>query len=134
MKPAFSFVEVIISVFILSYLGVAILKFNSFNKNGMRYNIEKQSKLMIYTALLYTNDAVEDNKLYRLNDLVTFNNLTDEDSRFLKNIQLKSTKDNVESFFLYNDGKEDFFIDSGDLSIKYNDNRNLNFIYVQRPL
>ena len=133
MKGAFSFIEVIVSVVILSYLGVAILNFNSFNKNAMYNNIEKQSGLLIATPLLYNDKKMDKNKEYSLNDLVTFKNLSDDDRRFLKNIKLQSNKKIEDKVFLYNDGKKDFFLEYGNIAIKYKDNKPLNFMFVEKP-
>jgi prepilin-type N-terminal cleavage/methylation domain-containing protein len=134
IKKGFSFIEVIISVVILSYLGMAILNFNSFNKKAMYNNIEKQNTLLIASPFLYIKNAIDSDKSYKLYDFVSFKNLSDEDSRFLKSIELKGKKTFKEKIFLYNDGKKDYFINYGDISIKYKKNKPLHFILVERPL
>ncbi len=132
MKGAFSFIEVIISVMILSYLGVAVLNFNSFNKSAMFHNIEKQNSLLISSAMLHNNTKIENGKTYSLNDIVTFKKLSDEDRKFLKDIKLQVDKKVDEKLFLYNDGKKDFFIEYGDINIKYKENKPLRFTFIQR--
>ncbi len=133
MKSAFSFIEVIISVVILSYLGVAILNFNSFNKNAMFKNIKKQNTLLLTSPILTLKDKIDNAKVYKLNNLVTFKNLSDEDRNFLKSIEIKAKKRLKDKLFLYNDGKKDFFVEYGSFSISYKENDPLSFMYIERP-
>lgn len=130
MKPAFSFIEVIISVAILSYLGTAILNFNSFNKKAMFNNIKKQNTLLVSSPLLYKD--IENNKNYTLFDLVSFKNLSDSDNRFLKSIKLNAKVKSMEKLFLYNDGKKDYFMEYSDVKINYKQNPALQFVSIQR--
>jgi len=133
VKSAFSFIEVIISVVILSYLGVAILNFNSFNKNAMFKNIKKQNTLLLTSPILTLKDKIDNAKVYKLNNLVTFKNLSDEDRNFLKSIEIKAKKRLKDKLFLYNDGKKDFFVEYGSFSISYKENDPLSFMYIERP-
>ena len=133
MKSAFSFIEVIISVVILSYLGVAILNFNSFNKKAMFKNIKKQNTLLLTSPILTLKDKIDNAKVYKLNNLVTFKNLSDEDRNFLKGIEIKAKKRLKDKLFLYNDGKKDFFVEYGSFSISYKENDPLLFMYIERP-
>ena len=133
MKKAFSFIEVIISAVILSFMGVAILNFNSFNKRAMEDNINKQNTLLLSSAFLYMDKDVDTDKSYKLYDLVAFNNLSDDDNKFLKNIELKGKQNLNEKIFLYTDGKDDFYIDYGSTLINYKDYKPLPFIYLKRP-
>ncbi len=132
MKKAFSFVEVIISVVILSFMGMAILNFNSFNKKAMQFHLEKQDNLLISSALLHYDKIDEKGKTYTLFDLVTFNNLDDDDRTFLNNIEITTTKVLEERMFLYTDGKKEYYINYGNINIKYNNTRPLSYIYLER--
>jgi len=133
MKPAFSFIEVIVSVIILSYLGTAILNFNSFNKNAMRVNIQKQNTLLVANSMLHIGEDFEDNKEYKLDDLLTFKNLSDEDKSYLKSVVIKGQKDLKEKLFLYNDGKKDYYLEFANIRINYKNNIPLDFLSIQRP-
>ncbi|RLA84580.1 MAG: hypothetical protein DRG78_01090 [Epsilonproteobacteria bacterium] len=133
MKKAFSFVEVIISVVILSYLGMAILKFNSFNKKAMYNYIGKQNTLLVSSPFLHIGKNIDNDKSYRLYDLVTFEKLSDEDRSFLKDIELKGNRVSREKIYLYNDGKKDYFLEYGDVTIKYKQNPPINFVSIERP-
>ncbi len=44
MRNAFSFVEVLVSIAILSFMGLALIKFNAFNRSAMERNIVKQER------------------------------------------------------------------------------------------
>jgi len=133
VKKAFSFVEVIISVVILSYLGMAILKFNSFNKKAMYNYIGKQNTLLVSSPFLHIGKNIDNDKSYRLYDLVTFEKLSDEDRSFLKDIELKGNRVSREKIYLYNDGKKDYFLEYGDVTIKYKQNPPINFVSIERP-
>ena len=133
MKKAFSFIEVIISAVILSFMGVAILNFNSFNKRAMEDNLNKQNTLLLSSAFLYIDKEIDNDKIYKLFDLVTFNNLNDDDNKFLKSIELKGKQNLNEKIFLYTDGKDDFYIDYGSTQIQYKNYKSLPFVYLKRP-
>ena len=129
MKKAFSFVEVLISVVILAFLGTAMLKFNSFNKRAMEKNILMQDHLMLSSSLIYKKD-VDNNKKITLLELTSFVNLHDDDRKFLKSIELSATRDISDKLFLYNDGKNDSYMEYGDLKIKYK-NQTINYLWMQ---
>ena len=132
LKSAFSFVEVIISVVILSFVGMALLNFNSFNKTAMFNNINLQDTLLISTPFMFHEGDVDRSKNYKLSDMVSFKNLSDDDNRFLKSITLKAKKQIDEKLFLYNDGKKDYFIEYGTMYTYYKDYRPLKTLYIQR--
>jgi len=131
VKKGFSFIEVLISVVILSFMGVAILNFNSFNKEAMRQYLKKQQLLLLSSPMLY-NEKYDNDKNYKLFDLVKFINLSDEDSKFLKSIELKGEKNFVEKVFLYNDGKKDYYIERHTLSIEYNGEKFIPYLLLQK--
>lgn len=131
MKKGFSFIEVLISVVILSFMGVAILNFNSFNKEAMRQYLKKQQLLLLSSPMLY-NGKHKNDKTYKLFDLVKFINLSDDDSKFLKSIELKGEKNFEEKVFLYNDGVKDYNIERHTLSIEYNGEKFLPYLMLQR--
>jgi len=132
MIKAFSFVEVIISAFILSFMGMAILNFNTFNKNSMENSISKQSTLLISSPLLTIDTDIDNNKDYELFDLVEFSNLDDDDKNFLKDISITGTKEFRDKIFLYTDEDGDYYIDYGIFKINYGDNKQIPYIYLQR--
>jgi len=132
MIKAFSFVEVIISAFILSFMGMAILNFNTFNKNSMENSISKQSTLLISSPLLTIDTDIDTNKDYELFDLVEFSNLDDDDKNFLKDISIGGTKEFRDKIFLYSDDDGDYYIDYGIFKINYGDNKKIPYIYLQR--
>ena len=129
MKKAFSFVEVLISVVILAFLGTAMIKFNSFNKRAMEKNILNQDHLLLSSALVYKKN-IDNDKEITLLDLTTFVNLHDDDRKFLKSVKLSATREVYEKVFLYNDGKNDSYMEYGDLKIKYKD-QVLNYLWMQ---
>lgn len=131
MKSAFSFIEVIISVVILSYLGVALLNFNSFNKSAMEQNIGKQNTLFVSTPLLYTSKEIKNDKKNSIYDFVSFKNLTDEDSLFLKSIEVKREKSLEDKLFLYTDGKKDHYLHYANTKVTYKNYKNINFILIE---
>lgn len=130
MKKGFSFIEVLVSVVILSYLGMAILNFNSFNKRVMIDTINKQSLLLVSSPLIYLNKKIDTSKEYILNDIIEFKNLHDDDRKFLKTIKVKGEKIYTDKLFLYNDGKQDKYIEYGNLNIKYKDDISLSFMFL----
>jgi Tfp pilus assembly protein PilE len=132
MKKGFSFVEVIISVMILSFMGVAILNFNSFNKKAMTTHIDKQKTILISSPMLYLKDTIESTKTYKLSELITFNNLSDEDRSFLKNIEFKATQEDIEKVFLYTDGDKEYYIEYGYKNIKYNEKNHIPYLFLER--
>ncbi len=129
MKKAFSFVEVLISVVILAFLGTAMLKFNSFNKRAMEKNILMQDHLMLSSSFIYKKD-IDNNKKINLLELTSFVNLHDDDRKFLKSIELTAQRDITDKLFLYNDGKDDSYMEYGDLKIKYK-KQTINYLWMQ---
>ncbi len=132
MKSAFSFVEVIISVVILSFVGMALLNFNSFNKTAMFNNINMQDTLLISTPFMFQEGSIDKTKDYKLSDMISFKDLSDDDNKFLKSITFKAKKNIDEKLFLYNDGKKDYFIEYGTMYTYYKDYRPLKTLYIQR--
>ncbi len=120
MRKAFSFIEVIISVVILAFLGTAMLNFNSFNKRAMEKNINMQDSILLTTPLAF-KDEIDDEKMISLFDLTSFVKLNNEDRKFLDSIEISRIKEITEKQFLYSDGKKDIFMEYGDMKIKYND-------------
>jgi len=129
MKKAFSFVEVLISVVILAFLGTAMFKFNSFNKRAMEKNLMMQDHIMLSSSLLYNKD-IDNNKKVNLLELTSFVNLHDDDRKFLKSIELSAKRNVTDKLFLYNDGKDDSYMEYGDLEIKYK-NQTINYLWMQ---
>lgn len=101
MRNGFSFVEVLASIAILSFMGLALLKFNAFNKRAMERNIIKQENTLLTSAVLYEKDInINDNKDIELLELVTFNKLHDKDRDFLRSVELNIVKNLEESLML----------------------------------
>lgn len=132
-RKAFSLIEVIISVTILSFLGVAILNFNSFNKRAMENSLSKQQSVLISSPFLSVALESDDNKEYQIAELVEFSNLSDEDRKFLSNLSIRGRKVFYEKLFLYTDGEKDYFINYGDFEIFYNEQQKIPYIYLERP-
>jgi len=131
VKKGFSFIEVLISVVILSFMGVAIVNFNNFNKEAMRLYLQKQQLLLLSSAMLY-NEKLENDKTYQLSDIVKFVNLSDEDNKLLKSIELKGEKNFQEKVFLYNDGQKDYYIEMHTLSLEYKGEKFIPYLVLQK--
>ena len=129
MIRAFSFIEVLISIVILAFLGTAMIKFNSFNKRAMEKNILKQDNILLSSSLVYNKD-IDNNKKINLLELTTFTNLHDDDRKFLKSIELSANRDITDKLFLYNDGKKDSYMEYGELKITYKE-QTLNYLWMQ---
>ncbi len=130
MREAFSFIEVIISVVILAFLGTAMLNFNSFNKRAMEKNIMMQDSILLTSSLIFV-DKIDNDKEVSLLELTSFKKLNDEDKKFLNSIEMSLEKEVIDKQFLYNDGNNSIYMDYGDLSIKYND-YTINYLWMQR--
>ena len=130
MRKAFSFVEVLISVAILAFLGTALIKFNSFNKRTMERNILSQENILLSSSLIFEKE-VENNKEIELFDLTSFTNLTDEDRNFLESIVLIADREIEDKIFLEDDGEENLYLEYGDLHVKYKENTQ-TFLWMQK--
>ncbi|MDF1875397.1 prepilin-type N-terminal cleavage/methylation domain-containing protein [Sulfurimonas sp. SAG-AH-194-I05] len=109
MRKGFSFIEVLVSVAILSFMGVALIKFNSFNKRAMERNIIKQESILLTGAILYdTKLRINDEKDIELLELVKFQNLDDKDRDFLRSIELHISKNLEDRLILGGSAGEDF--------------------------
>ena len=131
MRKGFSFVEVLISIAILSFLGLALIKFNSFNKRAMEYNILKQEAVLLSSVMLYES-KIDNDKEVELLSLIKFKNLNDEDKKFLRSIILSRNEQEVDKLFLANDGEENLYIIYNDLDIKYKDYTQ-RYLYISNP-
>ncbi len=131
MKKSFSLVEVLISAVILSFLGVAILNFNSFNKRGIEQQIIKQKALLYISPILFYDKEIETNKKYALFDLVEFESLSDEDRRFLQDIVITGVQTYEDKLYLYSDEKGDHFMEYGYKRIDMDDKKVLPFVYLR---
>jgi len=120
MRNAFSFVEVLISIMVLAYLGTALIKFNSFNKRAMESTIHSQAIILLSSPVL-SQKKLDNKKEVDLLSITAFKNLTDEDRKFLKSIKLSINKETEDKIFLADDGKEKLYLEYGDLKVKYKD-------------
>ena len=130
MRSGFSFVEVLISVAILAFLGTALIKFNAFNKRAMEKNIVMQENILLSSALLFESE-IENNKEIDLFTLIPFINLDDDDMKFLKSVKFQATKETEDKFFLGNTGEEDLYMEYGNLEIKYKEYKQ-SYLWVQK--
>ncbi|MBL0707963.1 MAG: hypothetical protein JJW00_02850 [Sulfurimonas sp.] len=130
MRNAFSFVEVIVSIAILSYMGLALLKFNAFNRHAMERNIIKQKNILLTSSILFEKDMDKHDK-GTLFELTTFVKLHDDDTAFLKSIKLESVKTLDDKLILGNTGKEEFSMEYGMISVVYEDSKQ-NYLWVQK--
>ncbi|WP_373035043.1 hypothetical protein [Sulfurimonas sp.] len=128
MRNAFSFIEVLISVMVLAFLGTALIKFNSFNKRAMERNIHSQEIILLSSAIL-SRENLDNEKEMDLLSLTEFKNLTNEDREFLKSITLSINKEIEDKIFLADDGNEKLYLEYGDLKVKYKDYTQ-NFLWM----
>ena len=128
MRSGFSFIEVLISIMVLAFLGTALIKFNSFNKRAMEHNIHSQEIILLSSSIL-SQKKLDNKKEVDLLSMTTFKNLTDKDRKFLKSIKLSIDKKLEDKIFLANDGKEKLYLEYGDLKVKYKDYTQ-NFLWM----
>lgn len=130
MRSAFSYVEVLISVAILAFLGTALIKFNAFNKRAMEKNIRSQEILLLSSGFLFEKKT-EGKKDMILFDLVKFTKLEDDDKKFLESVTMKVSSKTEDTIFLGSDGKEDLYLEYGNLKIEYKDFTQ-NYLWLQK--
>ncbi|MEA1956665.1 MAG: type II secretion system protein [Campylobacterota bacterium] len=133
MRNGFSFIEVLVSIVILATLGSALLKFNSFNKRAMEKNILSQENIFLSSSVLYIKDIdkkITTDKEEELYDLISFEKLSDKDRKFLKSITVSISVDTEDKVFLLNDGKENKYIEYGNIRIKQNENK-LSYLWLK---
>ena len=123
MRKGFGFVEVLVSIVILSMVGMALLKFNAFNKHIMQKNMQLFENSMICSPLLYLNNLEKYSAKGQVNllDITNFQNLDDDDRRFLKTQNFTLFVQEGEKAFLFNDTAEDRYMQAYSVSIKYKD-------------
>jgi len=123
MRKGFGFVEVLVSIVILSMVGMALLKFNAFNKHIMQKNMQLFENSMICSPLLYLNNLEKYSAKGQVNllDITNFQNLDDDDRRFLKTQNFTLFVQEGEKAFLFNDTTEDRYMQAYSVSIKYKD-------------
>jgi len=130
VRSAFSYVEVLISVAILAFLGTALIKFNAFNKRAMEKNIRSQEILLLSSGFLFEKKT-EGKKDMILFDLVKFTKLEDDDKKFLESVTMKVSSKPEDTIFLGSDGKEDLYLEYGNLKIEYKDFTQ-NYLWLQK--
>ena len=130
MRGGFSYVEVLISVAILAFLGVALLKFNSFNARAMEKNILTQENTLLSSGLLFEKKSKE-KKDIRLFDVMKFAKLKDEDRKFLQSIVMNVSSTTEDKIFLGNDGKKELYLEYGTTKVKYKDFTQ-NYLWLQK--
>ena len=128
MRSAFSFIEVLVSVMVLAFLGTALIKFNSFNKRAMERNILSQKTILLSSAIL-SQKKLDNKKEVDLLSITTFKNLSNKDREFLKSITLSIDKEIEDKMFLASDGKKDLYLEYGNLKVKYK-NYTQNFLWM----
>ena len=130
MRGGFSFVEVLISVMILALLGTALIKFNSFNKRAMEKNILSQENILLSSAIMF-EDEIDNDKEIELFELVEFEQLHDDDMKFLKSIMLKANKEIEDKIFLPGLDDDRAALEYGEFGITYKDNTQ-KYLWIQR--
>jgi len=128
VRSAFSFIEVLVSVMVLAFLGTALIKFNSFNKRAMERNILSQKTILLSSAIL-SQKKLDNKKEVDLLSITTFKNLSNKDREFLKSITLSIDKEIEDKMFLASDGKKDLYLEYGNLKVKYK-NYTQNFLWM----
>jgi prepilin-type N-terminal cleavage/methylation domain-containing protein len=132
MRNGFSFVEVLISVVILSMVGMALLKFNAFNKHIMQKSIRSFENNLINSPLLYIKnlDNYSVSEDFNLYDITAFSNLNDADRKFLKNTHFTLTVTEGEKIFLFNDQKQSRYLQAYNLYIQYKESKT-NYLLIK---
>ncbi|WP_455756681.1 type II secretion system protein [Sulfurimonas sp.] len=130
MRNGFSFVEVLVSVAILSFMGLGLLKFNAFNKRAMERNILKQENILITNSMLFEKE-IEDGRTIELKDIMSFTNLNDDDRIFLESIELRANKTLEDKLVLGYTGEEELSIEYGYIALTYKDFTQ-NYIWAQK--
>ena len=130
MRNGFSFVEVLVSVAILSFMGLTLIKFNSFNKRAMERNIIKQENILLSSAMLFEKET-QNNKKIKLFDITSFTKLHDDDRKFLKSIELDAIKTLDDKLILGSTDEEELNIEYGSLKIRYKDYTQ-NYLWAQK--
>jgi len=135
MRNGFSFVEVLVSVAILSLLGSALLKFNSFNKRMMEKTLISQKNILLYSSVLYMKDLDKKGALGKtmtLMDVVSFNNISDNDRKFLKSHSFDISVKKQEKVFLFASQDGDSYIDNSLVDIQ-KDGNTIQYLLLKRP-
>ena len=135
MRNGFSFVEVLVSVAILSLLGSALLKFNSFNKRMMEKTLISQKNILLYSSVLYMKDLDKKGALGKtmtLMDVVSFNNISDNDRKFLKSHSFDISVKKQEKVFLFASQDGDSYIDNSLVDIQ-KDGNTIQYLSLKRP-
>lgn len=130
MRGGFSFLEVLVSIAILSFLGTALIKFNSFNKRAMERNILSQRNILLSSPLIFKR-VIKKKKKVTLFTLTHFTNLTDADRKFLKSIVLVADKEVEDKIFLDDTGSEKLYLEYGNLYVKYKENTQ-TYLWMQK--
>lgn len=130
MRKAFSFAEVLISIAVLAFLGVALIKFNAFNKRVMERNILSERHLLLSSNILYAKE-IDNEREVELIEFSSLKTLHDDDREFLRDIKIKVNKEEGDKIFLGSTGENDLFIEYGDLDITL-DGYTQKFLWMQK--
>jgi len=105
MRNAFGFVEVLVSVVILATLGMALLKFNAFNKYTIQKNMLFLESSMLETPLLYQENLLNFTTPTKqtLLDITAFENIDDATRKFLQEQTFDIMTQEQERIYLMDD-------------------------------
>lgn len=105
-RGGFTFIEILISVLIITIASTAIFKFNMFIKN----KTEKELLLketMALSSPFFTTVKLDKTREYSVFDFVVFGNLSDEERKVLKDTKIKISYEEKPTIELYNEGDVD---------------------------
>ncbi|WP_187647797.1 prepilin-type N-terminal cleavage/methylation domain-containing protein [Nitrosophilus labii] len=98
MSNSFTFIEILISVTILSIVGTALLNLSSSDKRLIEYSKEKKNSTMLSTYVYTRYDSKLKNKNAQLYSLIKNDYIVENEDikKFLKNkkVQINSKEDN----------------------------------------
>ncbi|WP_456323377.1 hypothetical protein [Hydrogenimonas sp.] len=109
-SPAFTLLEVLISIMLLFTMGLALLKFDSWTKREIKRYSGKAILLYRSTPLLYANLHRIEKRDITLYDTTRFAKLRDDEIFWLKNLEAKAALGKEEKKTLFQ---------SGDLDLTY---------------
>ncbi len=131
MTKAFTLIEVLVSVIILSYVGVGLLQISSNNKHNFIYLREKSHYDRLASIAFIHNSPKYNHKTMNLYDYIRddYTNIDDELRKYLKNIKVTYEEKEISTFKPLEEDKEDISSDFQENNGKMQSALNLTINY-----
>lgn len=103
-KKAFSFIEVLVSIVLLSIGLLALLKFDGFLKFDIEKSMDRHKVMMLSSG--FNLEYLEGEK--SLESVFKFGTLRDDEKKFLKDTKIEIEKVDEDDFLIYSDSENHY--------------------------